>query len=134
MAIVGGANVSTKLYLLNNLVSKVNVLMLGGAMANTFLSARGLEDGISLCERDMAEKARGVMAKADAAGCEVVLPNDVVVARKLEKNAETKVVPVSEVPSDHMILGDSNETKRVIEAIIACLGSDQQVRPREKNG
>lgn len=102
MAIVGGAK--TKLELLNNLVRKVNVFVLGGAMANTFLGARDLEAGISLCEHNMAERARGVMANADAAGCKVVLPGDVVIARKLEKGAETKVVPVSEVPSDQMIL------------------------------
>jgi phosphoglycerate kinase len=104
VAIVGGAKVSTKLDLLNNLVRRVNVLMLGGAMANTFLSARGLEVGISLYEHDMAERARRVMANANAAGCEVILPGDVVIARKLEKSAERKIVPVSEVPSDQMIL------------------------------
>lgn len=69
-----------------------------------YLSARGLEVGISLCEHDMAERARRVMTNADAAGCEVILPGDVVIARKLEKSAETKIVPVSEVPSDQMIL------------------------------
>lgn len=104
VAIVGGAKVSTKLVLLNNLVRKVNVLVLGGAMANTFLSARGLEVGVSLYEHEMGERARGVMANADAAGCEVVLAGDVVIARKLEQGVETRVVPVSEVPSDQMIL------------------------------
>jgi phosphoglycerate kinase len=103
-AIVGGAKVSTKLDLLNNLVKKVNVLVLGGAMANTFLSARGIEVGKSLCEHEMIERARSVMDAADRAGCQVVLPRDVVVAPELETHAPTKTVPVTDVPSDEMIL------------------------------
>ena len=103
-AIVGGVKVSTKLDLLRNLVRKVNVLVLGGAMANTFLMARGLDVGISLCEHEMAASARRVAEMADAAGCELMLPDDVVIAPKLEAGVSTSVVSVSRVPAEQMIL------------------------------
>ena len=103
-ALVGGAKVSTKLDLLNHLVRKVNVLVIGGAMANTLLSARGIEVGKSLSEREMAETARGVLAKANEAGCEVLLPVDAVVAREFRANAETETVGIESVPKDAMIL------------------------------
>ncbi len=103
-ALVGGAKVSTKLDLLNHLVRKVNVLVIGGAMANTLLFARGIEVGKSLSEREMAETARGVLAKASEAGCEVLLPVDAVVAREFKANAETKTVGIESVPKDAMIL------------------------------
>ncbi|MGA0923251.1 MAG: phosphoglycerate kinase, partial [Lutimaribacter sp.] len=80
VAVVGGAKVSTKLALLGNLVEKVDHLVIGGGMANTFLAAQGLGVGTSLCEHDMAETARQIMAKAQAMGCEILLPTDVVVA------------------------------------------------------
>lgn len=114
-AIIGGAKVSTKLDLLNNLVGRINVLVLGGAMANTFLSARGFEVGSSLFESDMADGARRVMQEADGAGCQVVLPHDVVVSPRLEKHAPGTVVSVSEVPSDQMILDiGPDSTKRLV--------------------
>jgi len=103
-ALVGGAKVSTKLDLLNNLVRKVNVLVIGGAMANTLLFARGIEIGNSLSERDMAETARGVLAKAREADCEVLLPLDAVVARELTANADSEAVAIDSVPKDAMIL------------------------------
>jgi phosphoglycerate kinase len=103
-ALVGGAKVSTKLDLLNHLVRKVNVLVIGGAMANTLLFARGIEVGKSLSEREMAETARGVLAKASEAGCEVLLPVDAVVAREFRANAETETVGIESVPTDAMIL------------------------------
>ena len=103
-ALVGGAKVSTKLDLLNHLVRKVNVLVIGGAMANTLLFARGIEVGKSLSEREMAETARGVLAKASDAGCEVLLPADAVVAREFKANAETETVGIESVPKDAMIL------------------------------
>src|SRR5271167_2359757 len=81
-AIVGGAKVSTKLDLLGNLIAKVDVLIIGGGMANTFLAAQGKAVGKSLCEHDLADTARDVLAKAEALGCEIVLPVDAVVARK----------------------------------------------------
>jgi len=103
-ALVGGAKVSTKLDLLNHLVRKVDVLVIGGAMANTLLFARGIEVGKSLSEREMAETARGVLAKASEAGCEVLLPADAVVAREFKANAASETVGIESVPKDAMIL------------------------------
>ncbi len=103
-AIVGGAKISTKLDLLGNLAGKVDALAIGGAMANTFLHALGVDVGASLCERGMAETARGILAEADRAGCEIVLPSDVTVARALEADAAADCVPVAAVPRDAMIL------------------------------
>ena len=103
-AIVGGAKVSTKLTLLGNLVARVDMLAIGGGMANTFLHAQGYEVGRSLCERDMAEMARHVLDDAERCGCTVVLPEDAVVAPALEAGAPTGIVPVDEVPPDAMIL------------------------------
>ena len=103
-AIVGGAKVSTKLDLLGNLVARVDMLAIGGGMANTFLHAQGYEVGRSLCERDMAETARHILDDAERCGCIVVLPEDAVVAPALEIGAPTGIVPVDEVPPDAMIL------------------------------
>jgi phosphoglycerate kinase len=103
-AIVGGAKVSTKLDLLGNLVSKVNVLLIGGGMANTFLLALGKSVGKSLAERDLADTARDILAKAKSAGCEIVLPVDAVVAKKFEANAPSRAVGVDDVGDDDMIL------------------------------
>jgi len=103
-ALVGGAKVSTKLDLLGNLVAKVDMLIIGGGMANTFLFAQGHEVGKSLCERDLADTAREILAKAKAANCEIVLPTDAVVAGEFAANAPNKVVPVTAVPADQMIL------------------------------
>ena len=104
LAIVGGAKISTKLDVLGNLIGKVDALVIGGAMANTFLHALGTDVGKSLCESDLADTARAIMAKADAAGCEIVLPSDVVVASKLEAGAASETVRVAGVPPDKMIL------------------------------
>ena len=103
-AIVGGAKVSTKLTLLGNLVARVDMLAIGGGMANTFLHAQGFAVGRSLCERDMAEMARHVLDDAEKCGCTVVLPEDAVVAPALEAGAPAEVVAVDEVPPDAMIL------------------------------
>lgn len=103
-AIVGGAKVSTKLDVLTHLVGRVDQLIIGGAMANTFLFALGTDVGLSLCERDMADTARAVMAAADEAGCEVVLPRDVVISAKFEAGADCQTVPIAAVPDDQMIL------------------------------
>jgi phosphoglycerate kinase len=103
-AIVGGAKVSTKLDVLTHLVDRVDRLVIGGAMANTFLHALGTDVGASLCEHDMAQTAREVMAKADEAGCEIVLPSDVVIAAKFEAGAPCLTVPIAAVPNDQMIL------------------------------
>lgn len=104
MAVVGGAKVSTKLELLTNLVEKVDHLVIGGGMANTFLVAQGLEVGRSLAERDMAETARSILAKARAAGCTIHLPTDVVIAREFKAHAANEVVPATACPPDAMIL------------------------------
>ncbi len=104
VAVVGGAKVSTKLALLSNLVTRVNRLVIGGGMANTFLAAQGLGVGKSLCEHDMAEMARTIMAQAGAAGCEILLPADIVVARAFEMGAPHEVVPAHACPDDALIL------------------------------
>jgi phosphoglycerate kinase len=103
-AVVGGAKISTKLDLLGNLVARVDMLVIGGGMANTFLNATGVDIGQSLCEREMADTARAIMAKAKSEGCDVVLPVDAVVAQTLKAGVATRVVPIGEVPSDQLIL------------------------------
>ncbi|HMO08690.1 MAG TPA: phosphoglycerate kinase [Paracoccaceae bacterium] len=103
-AVVGGAKVSTKLDLLGNLVEKVDHLVIGGGMANTFLVAQGHEVGKSLAERDMADTARAILARAQAAGCAVHLPVDVVVAREFRAHAPHEVVAADACPPDAMIL------------------------------
>ncbi len=113
-ALVGGAKVSTKLELLGNLVSKVNVLIIGGGMANTFLFAQGVAVGKSLCEKDMADTAREILGKAKAAGCEVILPVDVVIANEFKEGAANKIVPTAAVPDDAMILDAGPATTKII--------------------
>ncbi len=103
-AIVGGAKVSTKLDLIGNLVSKVDMLIIGGGMANTFLYAQGKDIGKSLCEKDMADTAREILAKAEAAGCAFILPTDAVVAAEFAADAANSVVSVDAVPAELMIL------------------------------
>jgi phosphoglycerate kinase len=117
-AIVGGAKVSSKLDLLGNLVEKVNVLMIGGGMANTFLSALGKPVGKSLAEHDLAGTAREILAKAKETGCEIVLPVDAVVAQKFEAQAPSRVVGVDGVGSDDMILDIG---PRSVEHVISVL-------------
>jgi phosphoglycerate kinase len=103
-AVVGGAKVSTKMAVLTHLIAKVDKLIIGGGMANTFLMAQGLNVGKSLAEPDLAETARQIMHAAKSRGCEVVLPADAVVASKLDVGAPSRVCPVLEVPADQMIL------------------------------
>jgi phosphoglycerate kinase len=103
-AVVGGAKVSTKIPVLANLIAKVDKLIIGGGMANTFLLAQGVNVGRSLAEPDLAETARQIMHTAKARSCEVVLPADAVVAAKFEAGAPSRVCPVLQVPSDQMIL------------------------------
>lgn len=103
-AIVGGAKVSTKLDLLGNLVGKVDRLIIGGGMANTFLYARGIAIGTSLAERDLADTAREIETKAKQSGCQVVLQSDAVVAGALAAGVETSTVAIDAVPEDQMIL------------------------------
>ncbi|UWQ06210.1 phosphoglycerate kinase [Aliiroseovarius crassostreae] len=110
VAVVGGAKVSTKLDLLGNLVSKVDHLVIGGGMANTFLAAQGIDVGKSLAEHDMADTAREILAKADTVGCEVILPSDVVVAREFAAGAASEIVPADACPADAMILDAGPES------------------------
>ncbi|MDP6343938.1 MAG: phosphoglycerate kinase [Alphaproteobacteria bacterium] len=103
-ALVGGAKVSSKLAVLGHLIDKVDVLIIGGGMANTFLFAQGFGVGASLCEVDLADTAREIMAEATAAGCRIVLPIDVSVAAELRAGAETAITPIEAVPDGMMIL------------------------------
>ena len=103
-AIVGGAKVSTKLELLGNLIGKVDLLVIGGAMANTFLAAQGLAVGKSLQEADMHDTAREILARAKTEKCEIMLPHDVVIAEEFKPNPPTKTVLVDAVPANAMIL------------------------------
>ncbi|MCF2872238.1 phosphoglycerate kinase [Octadecabacter sp. G9-8] len=118
MAVVGGAKVSTKLDLLGNLIEKVDAIVIGGGMANTFLAAQGINVGKSLCEHDLADTARDIMAKADAAKCELILPVDIVVAREFKANAANETLPVDACPDDAMIFDVGPETIAKIKAAI----------------
>ena len=118
IAIVGGAKVSTKLDLLGNLVRQVDMLVIGGGMANTFLAATGLGVGTSLCEHDMAAKARAILAAAEASGCEVILPVDVAIAPEFAPQPERIVVPADAVPPGQMILDAGPETGQKIRHAI----------------
>jgi phosphoglycerate kinase len=117
-ALVGGSKVSTKLDLLNNLTGKVDRLAIGGAMANTFLFAQGQPVGRSLCERDLADTARAILAEAKKRGCEIILPVDAVTAEKLEPGVVTRTVGVNAVPPTAMILDLGPETVAAISAAL----------------
>jgi phosphoglycerate kinase len=110
VAIVGGAKVSTKIDLLMNLVRKVDALVIGGGMANTFLAARGTDVGKSLCEHDLAPTAKQIMIEAATAGCAIVLPSDGVVAREFKAGAANETVAIEACPSDAMILDAGDKT------------------------
>jgi phosphoglycerate kinase len=103
-AVVGGAKVSSKLELLGNLVGKVQLLVIGGGMANTFLHALGVPVGRSLCEKDLAPTVEEIVRKARQADCDIVLPTDAVVASEFAANAPSEIVPIRQVPQDKMIL------------------------------
>ncbi len=118
VAVVGGAKVSTKLELLGNLVTKVDHLVIGGGMANTFLAAQGIDVGKSLAEHDMKDTALAIMGKAGVAGCEIILPIDVVCAREFAANAENETVANNACPSDAMILDAGPETVAKIAATL----------------
>ena len=119
VAVVGGAKVSTKLDLLSNLIEKVDHLVIGGGMANTFLAAQGIDVGKSLCEHDLADTARAIMDKAASTGCEIVLPSDVVVAREFKAGAENDVVAANACPANAMILDAGPNAVARIEAVLA---------------
>ena len=119
-AIVGGAKVSTKLELLTNLIEKVEHLVIGGGMANTFLVAQGIEVGTSLAERDMADTAREILEKSAGAGCTIHLPVDIVVAREFAANAPSEVLPADQCPADAMILDAGPATVAAISEVFAA--------------
>ncbi len=104
VAIVGGAKVSTKIDLLMNLVKKVDALVIGGGMANTFIAARGTNVGKSLCEHDLADTAKQIMIEAATAGCAIVLPEDGIVAREFKAGAANEIVSIEAIPADAMVL------------------------------
>lgn len=121
IAIVGGAKVSTKIALLENLVTKVDKLFVGGAMANTFLAAQGHDVGKSLYEDDFADTARTIMEAARNHGCEMILPEDLVCAREFKPNPETSTVPVDAIPADMMALDCGPATvDGLADSIDAC--------------
>lgn len=117
VAVVGGAKVSTKLELLGNLIDKVDTIVIGGGMANTFLTAQGIEIGTSLAERDMVETAQEIMAKAEAKGCKLQLPSDVVVAAEFAAGAASQTVAATACPADKMILDAGPQAVADIEAL-----------------
>ncbi|MBV8060121.1 MAG: phosphoglycerate kinase [Alphaproteobacteria bacterium] len=120
-ALVGGSKISTKLDLLNNLVSKVDVLVLGGGMANTFLAADGYAVGKSLYESNMLDTARSIAAQAKLRGCALVLPTDVIVASELKDGTPTERATIQNVPQDKMILDlGPDSAKAIVEKLSTC--------------
>jgi phosphoglycerate kinase len=118
IAIVGGAKVSTKLDLLENLIAKVQALVIGGAMANTFLHALGLKLGKSLAERDMAETARRIISKAEAVNCAILLPIDGIVAFHFQAGAPSHAYGLDAIPSDGMVLDIGPQSIERVKAAI----------------
>ncbi len=114
VAIVGGAKVSTKIDLLENLIEKVDALVIGGGMANTFIAAKGIDVGKSLCEHDLADTARAIMAKAEKTDCAIVLPVDGVVAREFKAHAANETVAIDAIPADAMMLDVGPESVKVV--------------------
>ena len=119
MAIVGGAKISTKLELLGNLIARVNVLVIGGGMANTFLAAQNIGVGKSLCEPGLLDAARKIMADAATRKCKILLPEDAVIARELKPGVAVKTVPITSVPADQMILDIGPKSVAAINAELA---------------
>ncbi len=118
VAVVGGAKVSSKLELLGNLIEKVDYLVIGGGMANTFLAAQGIDVGKSLAEHDMTQTARDIMLKANAGACEIVLPKDIVVAREFKAGADNETLPANACPAEAMILDAGPKTVARISSIL----------------
>lgn len=114
VAIVGGAKISSKLDLLMNLVKRVDALVIGGGMANTFLAARGTSVGKSLCEHDLAQTARQIMIEAATAGCAIILPSDGVVAKEFKAGAANETVAIDAIPQDSMVLDVGPKTVETI--------------------
>jgi len=118
LAIVAGSKVSTKLELLQNLVEKMDGIVIGGGMANTFLKAQGYSVGQSLCEDEMLDTALVILKEAEQAGCEIILPQDVVVTKEIKAQTERRVVFVSDVSPDDKIVDIGEETLTYIQTKI----------------
>jgi phosphoglycerate kinase len=118
IALVGGAKVSTKLDLLENLITRVQALVIGGAMANTFLHAQGINVQKSLAEKDMAETARRILAKAEDAGCAIILPVDAIVAFHFQANAPSHAYGIDALPADGMVLDVGSQSIERIKGAI----------------
>ena len=122
-AIVGGAKVSTKLKLLGNLCAKVEALVIGGGMANTFLAARGVDVGCSLCEHELAKAARDIEAKAKERGCEIMLPSDAVVATEFKAQAPHRISMLDDVGAAEMILDIGPRSIAAVKAKLRCVAT-----------
>jgi len=122
-ALIGGAKVSSKLTVLGHLLDKVDSLIIGGGMANTFLFALGIDVGASLCEANLANTALKIMARADEVGCGIVLPSDVVIAAALEEGVATETVPIAAVPPDRMILDIGRDSVAALNAHLGGCGT-----------
>ncbi|MES2032550.1 MAG: phosphoglycerate kinase [Pseudomonadota bacterium] len=122
LGIVGGAKVSTKLDLLNNLVAKLDRLAIGGGMANTLLAAQGVDVGGSLCEHDLGDTAREIMAKAKASGCELLLPVDVVLAREVKPGTATRTTRLDDIQAGDLILDAGPKT---VERLLAAMDASK---------
>ena len=120
VAVVGGAKVSTKLDLLGNLIPKVDQIIIGGGMANTFLAAQGHDVGKSLCEHDLTDTALEIIAKAKAGKCELVLPTDVVTAHEFAANAPHEIHAANACPADQMILDAGPDSVEAIKGVISA--------------
>jgi len=119
MAIVGGAKISSKLDLLFNLIEKVDCLVIGGGMANTFLNAKGINVGASLCEHDLADTANEILSKAAKIGCDVLLPDDAVMAKEFKANAQNRAASVDDVAADEMILDTGPKSAEILKSKLA---------------
>src|SRR4051794_6343849 len=118
MAVVGGAKISTKLELIGNLMKKVDILVIGGGMANTFLAAGGKEVGKSLCEKDLLDTARAILKDAAAGTCRIVLPVDATVAHEFKAQAVSKIVDVEHIGEIDMILDIGPKTIEAVERLL----------------
>ncbi|MFV0322091.1 MAG: phosphoglycerate kinase, partial [Alphaproteobacteria bacterium] len=118
MAVVGGAKVSTKLAVLHNLVKKVDYLVVGGGMANTFLNAKGVDIKGSLCEHEMAEECRIIMGEADAAGCNVLLPTDARLGKEFKEGTEVIQADINNLPDGYLILDDGDKTVAELKEVL----------------
>jgi phosphoglycerate kinase len=120
-AVIGGSKVSTKIPLLENLIKKVDVLVIGGGMANTFLAANGCKVGKSLCENDFLETAHRIMVMADETNTQILLPRDVVVAKTFAAHSPYRICGVNDVQDDEMILDVGPQTIALLKQTFACM-------------